>query len=197
MSEGWNPEAYASEIRAEISRYDELQARVVEATRGGRVRTVLELGVGTGETARRILALHPAATLVGIDANEAMLAAAREALPADRAFVRLARLEDPLPEGAFDLVVSVLAVHHLRGDGKAELFGRIAGALEPAGRFVLGDVVVPERPEDAVIPVEEGFDFPDRLDAQLRWLDEAGFSAETVWMEQDLAVVRAELQPPV
>jgi tRNA (cmo5U34)-methyltransferase len=53
--------------------------------------------------------------------------------------------------------VSALAVHHLTAEAKADLFRRAAEALSPAGRFVLGDVVVPARPEDAVIPLEEGF----------------------------------------
>jgi tRNA (cmo5U34)-methyltransferase len=158
---------------------------------------MLELGVGTGETARRILALHPSATLVGVDGSEAMLSAARSALPPARVELRLARLEDPLPVGPFDLVVSVLAVHHLRADGKADLFRRIADALAPRGRFVLGDVVVPTRPEDAVTPIEEGFDLPDPLADQVAWLREAGFSAEVVWSWKDLAVVRAELQSRV
>ena len=111
----------------------------------------------------------------------------------ERADLRLARLEDPPPAGRFDLVYSVLAVHHLRGAEKAALFGRIAAALEPGGRFVLADVVVPERPEDAVVPIEEGFDFPDQLPEQLAWLSEAGFSATAVWSWKDLAVVQADL----
>jgi tRNA (cmo5U34)-methyltransferase len=195
VSEGWRPDAYLDEIRAEVPQYDELQERAVEATRGVRVREALELGLGTGETAMRLLAVHPEARLVGIDGNEAMLAAARSALPAERVELRLARLEDPLPAGRFDLVVSVLAVHHLGGDGKAALFRRVAAALNPSGRFVLADVVVPARPEDAVVPIEEGFDFPDPLPAQLAWLGEAGFSATVVWSLKDLAVVRADLQP--
>jgi tRNA (cmo5U34)-methyltransferase len=36
------------------------------------------------------------------------------------------RLEDPPPEGNFALVVSALAVHHLDGAGKADLFARVA-----------------------------------------------------------------------
>ncbi len=196
MSEGWRPDSYLDEIRAEVPRYDELQDRAAEATRGAQVRDALELGVGTGETARRVLELHPAARLVGIDGSEEMLSAARAALPADRVELKLARLEDPLPAGPFDLVFSVLAVHHLRGDGKAELFERVAAALRPRGRFVLADVVVPARPEDAVVPIEEGFDFPDPLPEQLAWLSEAGFSATVVWSWKDLAVVRAELQSP-
>ena len=59
------------------------------------------------------------------------------------------RIEDPLPEGPFDLVASALCVHHLDGAAKAELFGRVRDALAPDGLFVLGDVVVPGRPGSA------------------------------------------------
>src|SRR5207302_130116 len=80
-------------------------------------RTMLELGTGTGETARRLLARHPGARLVGIDASEAMLAAAQTVLPGDRVRLLAGRLEEPLPGGAFDLVASALCVHHLDGRG--------------------------------------------------------------------------------
>lgn len=194
MTEGWRPESYLEEIRAEIPRYEELQDRVVDATLGMRVRRVLELGVGTGETARRVLAVHPAAVLVGVDGSTEMLSAARAALPSERVDLRPGRLEDPLPTGGFDLVVSVLAVHHLQPDGKKALFRRIAAAVSARGRFVLGDVVVPEQPEDALIPLEDGFDFPDPVADQLSWLADTGFATEVVWSWKDLAVVRADVQ---
>jgi tRNA (cmo5U34)-methyltransferase len=194
VTEGWRPESYLEEIRTEISRYEELQDRVVETTLGMRVRRVLELGVGTGETARRVLALHPAAVLVGVDGSTEMLSAARAVLPSERVDLRPGRLEDPLPTGSFDLVVSVLAVHHLQPDAKKALFRRIAAAVSARGRFVLGDVVVPERPEDALIPLEGGFDFPDSVADQLSWLVDAGFSTEVVWSWKDLAVVLAGVQ---
>jgi SAM-dependent methyltransferase len=93
--------------------------------------------------------------------------------------------------------VSVLAVHHLAAHGKAALFGRIAAALGPGGRFVLGDVVVPELPEDSVIPIEAGFDRPDLLADQLSWLVDAGFAVSVDWGFKDLAVVRADVQATV
>jgi tRNA (cmo5U34)-methyltransferase len=192
VSEGWDPVAYLDEIRVEIPLYDELQLRAVEASRGFDVRRVLELGVGSGETARRLLALHEEADLIGVDGNESMLHAARAALTPERVDLRLGRLEEPLPEGPFELVISVLAVHHLQPGEKAELFRRVAGLLAPGGRFVLADVVVPERPEDVVIEIEDGFDFPDSLADQVTWLGEAGFVATVVWSKQDLAVVRAD-----
>jgi tRNA (cmo5U34)-methyltransferase len=139
-------------------------------------------------TSKRVLEAHPLAHLVGIDESEAMLAAAD--IPGD---LRVSRLEDPLPEGPFDLVVSCLAVHHLDAEGKQDLFRRIAGVLRPGGRFVLADVVIPTRPEDAVTPTTPRFDRPDPLEPQLEWLREAGFDPETTWTWKDLAIVRADL----
>ena len=183
----FDPETYLENMRADIPVFDELQEEAARATEGIEARRILELGVGTGETARRVLTRHPGATLVGIDVSAEMLAASR--LDAD---LRVARLEDPLPEGPFDLVVSCLAIHHLDAPGKQDLFGRIAAALRPGGRFVLADVVVPERPGDAVTPTTPGYDRPDPLEPQLAWLREAGFEAETTWSWKDLAVVRAD-----
>jgi tRNA (cmo5U34)-methyltransferase len=186
----FDPGTYLDEIRADIPRFDELQEVVVEATRGVAARRVLDLGTGTGETARRVLAAHPEAVLAGIDESQAMLDVARAALDAD---LRVQRLQDPLPAGPFDLVVSALAVHHLDSDEKRDLFRRVRLELAPGGRFVLGDVVVPERAEDAVTPTTPGFDKPDRLEHLLEWLREAGFETEVVWASRDLAAVRADV----
>jgi tRNA (cmo5U34)-methyltransferase len=194
VTEGWRSDTYLDDIRVEIPRYDELQERVVGATRGLALSRILELGVGTGETTSRLLDAHSSATLVGIDGNGEMLAAARKALPAARADLRLSRLEDPLPAGRFDAVVSVLAVHHLASEQKAELFARVAAALAPGGRFVLGDAVIPEQSE-AVVPVEEDFDRPDRVDDQLSWLAAVELAPQVVWQCEDLAVLRADAQP--
>lgn len=189
----WDPDTYPETIRAEIEDYDELQARVVDATRDAPVTSILELGVGAGETAGRLLDAHDAAHLTGVDSSLEMLAGAARVLPPERVTLVRAELAASLPDGPFDLVVSVLAVHHLEGKGKAALFERIAGALRPGGRFVLGDVVVPEDPADAVIENEPGYDLPSSLAEQLAWLDAAGFGTEVVWQRRDLAVVRAEL----
>jgi len=185
----WNPERYLREIRIEIPRFDDFQDAVAEATLDIEATSVLELGVGTGETAIRVRSLHPDATWTGIDASEAMLGRAREVLP--DADLRRGRLEDPLPEGPFDLVVSALAVHHLDASGKRELFRRVAAAIRPGGWFVLGDVVVPDRPEDAQIEIDWVVDLPDSAADQLDWLADAGFVAELVWSYRDLVVIRA------
>ena len=185
----WNPDLYLERIRVEIPRFDDFQDEVARATAGADVKAALELGVGTGETTRRVRAIHPQASWTGVDASPAMLDRARETTP--DADLRLSRLEDNLPRGPFDLVVSALAVHHLDADGKRDLFHRVATALGPGGRFVLGDVVVPEQAEDAQIEIDWVDDLPDRAGDQLAWLENAGLAAELVWSYRDLAVIRA------
>jgi tRNA (cmo5U34)-methyltransferase len=179
----WDPQTYLDQMLEEIPGYEELEAAVAERAVG---RTILELGTGTGETAARVLARNPGAAYVGIDASEAMLAAARARLP-DEAQLLVQRLEDELPPGPFDLVVSVLAVHHLDAAGKRDLFRRVAAVTD---RFVLGDVVVPERPEDAAIEIDWVYDLPSRVDEQLAWARAAGFTdVEAVAIRPDLAVL--------
>jgi tRNA threonylcarbamoyl adenosine modification protein (Sua5/YciO/YrdC/YwlC family) len=181
---------YAEEIRADLPAYDALQEELAGASGAG-ARRILELGTGTGETARRLLARHPDAVLVGVDENEQMLAVASDALSDGRVSLFVGRIEDPLPEGPFDLVATALCVHHLSGTGKAELFGRVRDALAPDGLFVLGDVVVPVDPAKATTPLTPGYDRPSPLADQVRWLAEAGLEPTVVWEHDDLAVVAA------
>jgi tRNA threonylcarbamoyl adenosine modification protein (Sua5/YciO/YrdC/YwlC family) len=186
----FDADSYAEEIREDLPFYDALQDELAGATGSG-ARRILELGTGTGETARRLLARHPDAVLVGIDENERMLAVAGEALPGDRVDLRAGRIEDTLPDGPFDVVASALCVHHLSGLAKADLFRRVRDVLAPGGLFVMGDVVVPDDPSLATTPLTPGYDSPSPLAVQVRWLDEAGFEPRVVWEEGDLAVVAA------
>jgi tRNA (cmo5U34)-methyltransferase len=187
----WEPEGYAALMREEVPDYERLQDAAAAAS-GRDASRILELGTGTGETARRMLARHPRAPLVGIDASEAMLEQARAALPPARADLRLGRLEDPLPEGPFDLVVAVLVVHHLDGPGKADLFARVAAVLVPGGRFVLGDLVIPEDPADTVTPIDGDYDTPSTVADQRQWMERAGLRARVAWARRDLAVLVGE-----
>jgi tRNA (cmo5U34)-methyltransferase len=185
----WDPETYLQNMLAEVPSYPNLQAETAQATTDVQARTILELGIGTGETAKRVLAQHPDARLTAIDSSPEMVERARSVVP--QAELRVARLEDALPAGPFDLVVSALAVHHLDGAGKQDLFRRVAAVLAPGGAFVLADVVVPDDEADVVTPIDGVYDVPDRLDDQLQWLRDAGLDAKVVWSHKDLAVMRA------
>jgi tRNA (cmo5U34)-methyltransferase len=89
-------------------------------------------------------------------------------------------MEDPLPDGPWDLVLSVLSVHHLTSDRKRDLFRRVR---EQSRALVIGDVV---EAEPQVAPIDPGFDFPDPAEDLAEWCD-----GEVVWTADDLAVVRA------
>jgi tRNA (cmo5U34)-methyltransferase len=186
----WDPDSYLATMRDEIPGYEELQEAAAAATEGVEARAVLELGTGTGETALRVLARHRGARWVGVDASEAMLDRARERLP--EADLRVGRLEDPLPAGPFDLVVSALAVHHLDAAAKRDLYRRVAAVLRPGGRFVLADLVVPREGEEGPIFVDREMDVPDSAADQVAWLREAGLEARAEHVRADLAVLVAE-----
>lgn len=194
----WDPDAYLALMREEVPDYERLQDETAAAA-GTDAGRLLELGTGTGETALRVLARHPRATLIGLDASADMLARARARLPTDRVDLRTGDLAGPLPDGPFDVVFSALAVHHLDGAGKADLYRRVAAVLAPGGRLVVGDVVVPEDPADAVTPIDGEYDTPSSVDEQLAWLEAAGLLPRVVWARGDLAVLVAETpaRPPV
>ena len=170
-----DPDTYLERIRAALPRYDDLQDRSVEAI-PFEPRRVLELGIGTGETTRRLLDRFPDAAVTGLDASPEMVFRAREM----GIEVRLARMEDPLPDGPWDLVIAVLAVHHLDEDQKRDLFRRVRGQSRS---LVLGDQVEAERQS---LPPEPGVDFLDPPDKLAEW---AG--GEVAWQGDDLAVITA------
>lgn len=181
----FDPSTYADLIAAEVPAYDELHDRLAAATEGLEVRRALDLGAGTGRTSRAVRTRHPAAAVVAVDENPGML----ERIELGEVERRAGRLQDPLPAGSFDLVVSALAVHHLDGAEKRDLFSRVHEALRPGGRFVLADVVTADV---QVAPLSDGYDKPDAAEDQLGWLRDAGFDAEILWQQDDLALLRAD-----
>jgi tRNA (cmo5U34)-methyltransferase len=190
----FDPATYDALMAEEVPAYSRLQEAVATAAAGcAHAAHILDLGTGTGVTASRVLEVHPHAKLVGVDGSADMLTAAVRILP-DDADLRVARLQDPLPPGPFDLVVTALAVHHLDGYEKADLFRRVAHVLRPGGRFVLGDLIIPDDLDDVVTPIDGSYDRPSTLKDQLAWLQGAGFSGATAWLERDLAVLVGDLQ---
>jgi tRNA (cmo5U34)-methyltransferase len=171
----WEPETYLEVIRSEVPRYDELQQEAVRAIPFAPDR-VLELGMGTGETTRHLLEAYPDAWVIGLDSSAEMVFRLRE----EYDDVQLARMQDPLPDGPWDLVISVLSVHHLTDDEKQMLFRRVR---EQARALVIGDVV---KAEKQVTPIDPDMDFPDTAEELAEWC-----GGEITWAADDLAVVRA------
>jgi tRNA (cmo5U34)-methyltransferase len=187
----WDPDTYLDWVRVGIPNYEQLQEKLVDATHKVVASRILDLGSGTGETARRLLAAHPDAELIGVDGSEEMLRVAREALAGERATFHVGRLEHRLPAGDFGLVTSALAIHHLSAAEKQDLFGRIADALRARGRFVLADIVIPDDPADTLAELSD-YDRPSPIGDQLDWLRQAGLQPHLCWTGKDLAVIAAD-----
>jgi len=188
----FDPATYAEFIRVEIPRYDYLQESIATAAASVAAASILDLGTGTGETLARVLKRHPSAHVIGMDESDGMLEVARRRLEEYDVTLRVADLLDELPPGPFDLVVSALAVHHLDGAGKATLFGRVAAALRPGGRFVLADVILPDDASSAAVPLSDGWDKPSTVAEQVGWLGDAGLDVTVAWQEADLALFVAD-----
>lgn len=157
----WTPDEYLARIRTRIPRYDELQEEAIAAVPFAPER-VLELGMGTGETTRRLIEAYPDSWVIGLDSSPDMVFRARQTYDD----VQLARMEDPLPDGPWDLVISVLSVNDLDGDQKRALFRRVK---EQSRSLVIGDVFEQGQLEDVV----------------------AWCGGEVAWQADDLAVVSA------
>jgi tRNA (cmo5U34)-methyltransferase len=171
----WKPHRYLELIREEIPRYDQLQAAAIDAIPVAPER-VLELGMGTGETTRRLIEAYPEAWVIGLDSSPDMVFRAREMYDD----VQLARIEDPLPAGPWDLVIGVLSIHHLSAEQKQSLFRRVR---EHSKALVIGDVV---KADVQVTPIDPGYDFPESAEDLASWS-----GGEVTWSADDLAVVRA------
>ncbi len=157
----WTPEVYLERIRAQLPRYDELQEQAIAAIPFPPAR-VLELGMGTGETTRRLIEAYPEAWVIGLDSSPDMVFRARQTYDD----VQLARMEDPLPDGPWDLVISVLSVADLTDDQLQPLCRRIK---EHSKSLVVADTFEEEK-----------------LKALLTWSD-----AKISWQADDLAVAVA------
>lgn len=204
-------------IRKLIPRYEEMHRFVVQAVGlGGYSRRILDLGIGTGQTAEVLFEKFPEASIAGVDISGNMLNQAKERLAAYESRVQLFQedMETFVPLETYGACVAVLSIHHLEGLKKRILFKKIHGALAKGGTFVIGDIVIFDSKEEAEQKEAEwmGFlrqglgeqgaqywfdnyveeDRPSSVSDQVTWLKEVGFDqVEVLWEHINYAVIRA------
>ncbi|MEU7279632.1 class I SAM-dependent methyltransferase [Streptomyces sp. NPDC045431] len=117
---------------------------MVEACVGPAPR-VLDLACGTGSITDRLLRRFPDATSTGVDLDPALLTIAEGYFAGDDRvrFVR-ADLTDPawteaLPYDTYDAVLTATALHWLRTEPLAALYGRLGGLVREGGVFMNAD----------------------------------------------------------
>jgi tRNA (cmo5U34)-methyltransferase len=176
---------------------------------GHPVQRFVDLGAGDGALAALMLSVFPQAQAVLVDFSEPMLAGVERRLTGRGSWqIVRADLSDAswlrrLPPGAFGAGVSSLAIHHLPGARKRELYAEVFELLEDGAMFVNLDYVTVAGPlrglwdEQLVtnslrLERERGGgrsadelernlcgdadeDRPDTVENQVRWLRDAGF----------------------
>jgi len=132
-------DSYDSLIRRAVPRYDEMVERLTTYL-PRKVRTVLELGCGTGNFSLRLAEVYPSAQITFVDAAEEMLETTAHRLPGDHSRFRFlkARFEDLSPAiGTFELITSSISLHHVAD--KKPLYATLYSRLEPACWLMFAD----------------------------------------------------------
>ena len=169
-------------------------------------RRALDLGCGDGRLIRLLLDARPTVELVlGVDLSPPMLRRAQDQFAGDdRVVLQRHDLRDPLAGlGAFDLVTTGFAIHHVPDTRKQAIFAEVVGLLHPGGTFANLEVVASPTPElqaafEAAIG-RPGGDPEDRLAAvedQLTWMRAAGLEqVDCLWKWRGFALMVGQAPP--
>ncbi|HLC63309.1 MAG TPA: class I SAM-dependent methyltransferase [Candidatus Nanoarchaeia archaeon] len=195
---------YNDEIISSIPGHEEIHQhidRVIEREYilRGRIK-ILELGVGTGLTAERILRKIPNINYTAIDFSDKMLEGARKLLSQYHIrFVKGDYGQIILPQNN-DLIVSVIGMHHQEtNEDKKILFQKVYNSLNKNGAFIFGDLMTYRNPMEAALNEAKHFHYLVEnaknkeslmewahhhkylnklasIEDQIEWLREVGFS---------------------
>jgi tRNA (cmo5U34)-methyltransferase len=138
---------YDRQSRIALAGYEamhELTACCLAAALGtGTEKSLLIVGVGTGQEIATIGRHQPHWRFTAIDPSAAMIRFAETRLADlgllhDRTTLRACHVSE-LPDAAYDGATLIGVLHHIHGDGaKADLLREIAARLKPGAPFVLG-----------------------------------------------------------
>jgi putative AdoMet-dependent methyltransferase len=107
--------------------------------------SILDLGIGTGQLARRFYeAGHP---VTGVDFSEEMLQIARQSMP--KAKLISADFASAMPKEingrGFDFIVMTYAFHHIPYHQQASFLSKLSGYLNADGQILIGDILFPSQ----------------------------------------------------
>lgn len=215
-------EAYSQQDPVYLPEYAFALGLVVDALRASMPPTphILDLGAGTGNLSRRVLAGIPDSHITLVDFSDNMLGGCKTVL-ADfegrydidcRDF-----FQADFPAGSVDGVVASFAIHHARGDDEyLSLYRKIHSWLAPHGVFACCDVIeggnanwtrineegwqdhlrsvsFEEAQIDHIFANYHSEDTPISLPQHLALLKQAGFaSVDVLWKKHNFGVYCAQ-----
>lgn len=116
--------------------------RLIEQARIAPGHRVLDLGCGTATLTILAKRIQPAADVVGLDGDPAVLERARAKVAREGVLLRLdlgMSFELPYPPASFDRVLSSLLFHHLTHANKMRTLGEVFRVLRPSGELHVAD----------------------------------------------------------
>lgn len=133
--------------------YDTVLDALVALVQRSDATRVLDLGIGTGTLAHRLVEASPHIEVWGVDFSAEMLERAKRKVPA--AHLIHADLDQDLPGlslPCFDVVVSSYVLHELPDERKCAIINHLLEhRLEPAGVLGVGDIAfADESQQDAI-----------------------------------------------
>ena len=211
-----SPAKYDARIRSLIPLYDELIAEAARALGHASrpVRTIVDLGIGTGALAQACLTHASRARIWGIDADADMMAMARTRLGRRSRRVTMTTgsfVEAPLP--SCDAMVASYSLHHIRTRrAKQAFYRRCYRALRPGGVLINGDCAPASTPRGFARDLDLWFthlaktfggraqgrrvyeswaeeDVYVPLADEIRLLQRAGFAVDVPWRRSPFAVI--------
>lgn len=160
IREGWNDkwnfnswaDSYDEDVKVDrgalkiYENYNKVLNKVYEkSTITGENISVLDIGVGTGNLAKKFLENNY--RVVGIDQSREMLRVAKHKYPNLK--VRLGEfLKIPFNDKVFDIIVSTYAFHHLNSEEKSLAIKEMIRVLKDNGKIVIGDLMFKNRVEE-------------------------------------------------
>jgi tRNA (cmo5U34)-methyltransferase len=176
--------------------------------------SVLDLGIGTGKTTGLILKKFPSAKITGVDISKKMFSSAKKRL--GKKHMQVLFIQEDIakynPKENYDLVIGVLAIHHLFKKDKKKVYKKIYGSLNKYGLFIIGDLIIGNTKKETIaletnwkkylhkkfgvktgnkwFKIYKEEDLPESIADHINWLKNAGFKeAKCVWNKDNLAVI--------
>jgi len=190
---------YDNQRRSLIPCFDDFYSCIVRSMEYcSKQENILDIGAGTGLLTSFVYSLYPNSNYTVVDISEEMLQQAKRRFNNQQNFQYIiADYTNYIFTNKFDVVVSALSIHHLEHDEKRQLYANIFGILNSGGVFINGDQFISRSPmfedkihehwrdtiKQSVLTQDEingafermKMDKPATTEANLEWLEEAGF----------------------
>lgn len=200
---------YDEHMLTEVDGAQEYYAETAKLLGGAKIKTLLDLGCGTGLELEAIFQVHPSVEVTGIDLSADMLARLREKFAGKLQQIHLIQgdyFSCEYTGAPFDAALSVQTMHHFSHEAKIKLYHKIYESLKPGGFYIETDYTAPTKEyeefyfaENERLRAENGitegyyhYDTPCTAQTLIGLLQKAGFqSVERLWRTGNTEILKA------